>query len=58
MGRKCTYCGSDVAAHDPVYVADEPGGEPTGSFCNYACLESHIEDEGLTAGAACEWSPE
>ena len=32
-------------------------GSPT-FFCNYACLSAYIEEEGLTAGDACEWSPE
>lgn len=62
----CTYCGSDVDAHDPVYVEErvdndsDSGGDrqQTGQFCNYACLAQHIEDEGLTDGAACEWTPE
>jgi hypothetical protein len=27
-------------------------------FCNYACLSAHIDEQELTAGDACEWSPE
>lgn len=51
----CTFCGSDVEAHDPVYVAEggDGGREPAGAFCNYACLLQHIEAEDLTLGAAC-----
>jgi hypothetical protein len=60
MGDECTYCGSDVRDHDPVYVneGENDSDNQVGQFCNYACLTSHIEDETLTAGAACEWSPE
>lgn len=54
----CTYCGCEVAAHDPVYVEerDEDTGErvPAGAFCNYACLVAHVEAEDLQAGATCE----
>ncbi|WP_406600161.1 hypothetical protein [Haloarcula terrestris] len=52
----CTYCGSPVEDHDPLYVSESPDGEPTGQFCNYGCLSAHIDDEGLTTGTACEWS--
>ncbi|MFW6448535.1 MAG: hypothetical protein ACOC0X_03215 [Halobacteriota archaeon] len=59
MGRACSYCGSDVERHDPVYVeeVDEDGRVDAGAFCNYACLTAHIDEAGLTAGASCEWSP-
>lgn len=54
----CRYCGCTVEAHDPVYVAEgEPDGESL-PFCNYACLAEHIEQEGLTTGTSCNWSPE
>lgn len=51
----CTYCGSDVGDHDPVYVAEDVGGcgDPSMAFCNYSCLKSWIEDEGVTEGDAC-----
>lgn len=60
MGTECTYCGSDIERHDPVYVneGENDSTNQTGQFCNYACLDRHIEDESLTAGAACEWTPE
>lgn len=56
----CTYCGQDVTRHDPVYVEEREDGErvEAGQFCNYACLESHIGEADLVAGACCEWSPE
>lgn len=60
MAEACTYCGSDVHRHTPVYVeaaADDGGREPAGRFCNYACLKAHIEDAGLETGASCEWVP-
>ena len=55
METACTYCGSDVTAHDPVYVAEERESDrvDAGRFCNYACLVAHIEAEGLTEGACC-----
>ena len=55
MGDDCTFCGSDVRAHEPVYVSRERNGErvDAGQFCNYACLARHIEDEGLETGACC-----
>lgn len=27
-------------------------------FCNYACLSAYIDENELTYGDACEWSPE
>jgi len=27
-------------------------------LCNYACLTAHIDEANLTAGDACEWTPE
>lgn len=60
MGTECTYCGSDIERHDPVYVTEHgnDGSDPAGQFCNYACLSRHIEDENLAFGAACEWRPQ
>lgn len=60
MTTDCTYCGSDVFAHDPVFVSEpgEDGPERVGQFCNYGCLSTYIEEENLSVGAACEWSPE
>lgn len=57
---ECTYCGSNLAAYEPVFVEETRDGErqPVGGFCNYACLAAHIDDEELTFGAACEWKPE
>lgn len=59
MASECTYCGQDLSLHDPVYVEETDDGErvPAGGFCNYACLASHIDEAGLTTGAACEWTP-
>ncbi|MFC6732018.1 hypothetical protein [Haladaptatus sp. DYSN1] len=59
MSEQCTYCGADVYAHDPVFVEEFDGGTrvEAGQFCNYACLTAHIEEKGLTTGAACEWTP-
>jgi hypothetical protein len=51
----CTYCGSDVTAHEPVVVDEGVGADATeaGRFCNYACLARHIEEERLVDGACC-----
>ena len=56
---ECTYCGSDLAQYDPVFVERETDGERVseGQFCNYACLSAHVDDNGLTGGAACAWDP-
>lgn len=55
MDQLCTYCGSDIRDHDPVFVeeAAEDRLVPAGQFCNYACLARHIEEEGLEDGACC-----
>lgn len=53
----CVYCGSQVEAHDPVFVAENSPESAPLAFCNYACLHAHIEAEELTTGASCEWSP-
>ena len=57
--QPCAYCGSRIAAHDPICVRDcaDDCGSPT-YVCNHACLAAHIDREGLTAGDACAWSPE
>lgn len=57
MTDLCTYCSSDIHRHDPVFVteANPDVGEGAGQFCNYACLQTYIDEEGLTEGAACEW---
>lgn len=55
----CEYCGSRIFDHDPVCVRDcTEGCGPATYFCNYACLSAHIDAENLTAGDACEWSPD
>jgi hypothetical protein len=54
-----TYCGSDLARYDPVFV-EETGADgrvEAGAFCNYACLAAHIDEAELTDGDAGEWSP-
>ncbi|NHN57665.1 MULTISPECIES: hypothetical protein [Halorussus] len=55
MTGDCTYCGSDVSEHDPVFVAEQRGDEreETGQFCNYACLSAHIDEANLVDGACC-----
>lgn len=56
---ECVYCGSDLAAYEPVFVEETDGDERVeiGGFCNYACLSAHIEAAELVYGDACEWSP-
>ncbi|MDY7081974.1 MAG: hypothetical protein SXQ77_06105 [Halobacteria archaeon] len=54
----CTYCGSDIYEHDPVFVSEreeenENKRVEAGQFCNYACLSAHIEEEGLMDGVSC-----
>lgn len=52
----CTYCGSDVVHHDPVYVMEDVnscGGGGSDAFCNYSCLVSWIESEGKIEGDSC-----
>ena len=55
MAEACTFCGSDVDAHEPVFVEERRDVErvPAGRFCNYACLARYIEAEGLETGACC-----
>ena len=59
FGTACTYCESDLAAYDPVFVAKQRGSErvPTGQFCNYACLSAYIDKEELVYGDACTFDP-
>lgn len=54
----CAYCASRIFDHDPICVRDctEDCGSPE-FFCNYACLSAYIDERNLTAGDACEWSP-
>jgi len=56
MTTECDYCGSDVYAHEPVFVTEEREFRrvETGAFCNYACLSAWIDEEGAADGACCE----
>lgn len=55
----CAYCGSRIFDHEPICVRDCTADCRSATyFCNYACLSAFIDEEGLTAGNACEWSPE
>ena len=55
----CAYCGSRIFDHDPICVRDciDDCGSPT-YFCNYACLSTYVDENNLTTGNACEWSPD
>lgn len=54
----CVYCGSVAEAHDPVYVSEgEIDADPM-AFCNFACVTAYVDEQGLTDGACCNWSPE
>ena len=55
----CTYCGSDVEAHQPVSLFERADGErvPAGDLCNYACLSAHIDENELVYGDACSFDP-
>jgi len=54
----CAYCGSRIFDHDPICVRDcEDGCGSPAYFCNYACLSVYIDESGLAAGDACEWTP-
>ena len=55
----CAYCDARIFDHDPICVRDctRDCGAPH-FFCTYSCLSAHIENRELTAGEACEWSPE
>jgi len=57
---RCTYCRSDLSSYEPVSVQKQVNPDPVdvGVFCNYACLTAFIDDERLTAGEACAWTPD
>lgn len=57
--EQCAYCQSAIFDHDPICVrkCTADCGEPM-YFCNYACLSAHIDEEELTSGNACQWSPD
>lgn len=59
VSTECTYCGSDVREHAPVYVTEERDGDrvDAGQFCNYACLARHVEESDLETGACCRINP-
>ena|GEM_PF-274896 len=48
---------ADETARVCVRDCTDDCGSPA-YFCNYACLSSYIDEEDLTVGDACEWSPE
>lgn len=54
----CAYCDSRIFDHDPICVRDctENCADPT-YFCKHACLSAYIDDNDLTTGNVCEWSP-
>ncbi|MEF8881972.1 MAG: hypothetical protein V5A34_05540 [Halapricum sp.] len=60
MAGTCTYCGSDLGSYEPIYVEETRNGDrvAVGGFCNYACLSAYIDENELTYGTACEWSPD
>ncbi len=55
----CAYCEARIFDHEPIRVRDctDDCRSPT-YFCNYTCLSAYVEETDLTAGDACEWSPE
>jgi hypothetical protein len=56
--RECTYCGLDVDAHDPICLRDcDEHCSQLGRFCNFGCLQAHIEENDLTTGSCCSWQP-
>lgn len=57
--QTCSFCNSRIFDHDPICVrdCDRSCGSPT-YFCNYACLAASIEENNLTDGDACTWSPD
>jgi hypothetical protein len=57
MGRPCSYCDSDVAAHAAVCIRDcTEDCSLVGRFCNFACLTAYVDDNDLAVGDACEWA--
>ncbi|MFB6142400.1 MAG: hypothetical protein ABEJ30_03545 [Halorientalis sp.] len=55
----CAYCGARIFDHDPVCVRDcTDDCRSSTYFCNYACLSAHVEEQDLTSGNACRWSPD
>ncbi|MFB6150217.1 MAG: hypothetical protein ABEJ40_00275 [Haloarculaceae archaeon] len=58
MDGICAYCGSDLAAYDPVCLCECGTDVTLGRFCNVSCLVAYADEEELTAGDACEWTPD
>ena len=55
----CAYCGSRIFDHDPICVRDcEMDCQSPTYFCNYACLSVYIDENDLTSGDSCNWSPD
>ena len=54
----CTYCGSDLAAYDAVCVTDCDDDAVHGRFCNFGCLDAHIDEADLAVGTSCHWEPD
>lgn len=54
----CVYCGSVAEEQSPVFVAEGAVDAEPMAFCNFACLTAYVDEEGLTDGASCNWSPE
>lgn len=54
----CAYCRSHIFDHDLICVRDCTAdyGSPS-YFWNYACLSAYIDEQALTVGNACAWSP-
>jgi hypothetical protein len=59
VDQACAYCAPRIFDHDPICVRDctDECGSPR-FFCNYACLFAYIDENELTDGDACEWSPD
>lgn len=57
-GETCVFCGAPIFNQDPICVRDCTAdcGSPS-YFCNHACLSAYIDENDLTSGDACEWSP-
>ncbi|TQQ82553.1 hypothetical protein EGH24_03615 [Halonotius terrestris] len=56
--QTCAYCGAHIFDHDPICVRDCTAdcGSPE-YFCNHACLAVYIDENSLTTGDACAWTP-